>query len=99
MERILREYEETKRDTGYLNARSRMQYLHNKLAHIKQCILNFNQQHSQHRKGGLSAASANSINNSINNSNNRNSSSNGGRIFKKSYNNFNNNSAAATGNQ
>ena len=48
MERILREYDEIKRDSTYLNARARMQYLHQKLSHIKTLILAYNQ--SPYRK-------------------------------------------------
>lgn len=43
MEQIIREYDETKRDAYYLNARKRMQYLHTKLTHIKNLILAYDQ--------------------------------------------------------
>lgn len=43
MEQIIREYDETKRDVKYLNARKRMQYLHMKLTHIKNLILAYDQ--------------------------------------------------------
>lgn len=54
MERILREYEEIKRDSTYLNARARMQYLHQKLSHIKTLILAYNQSpyRVKHTSGG-----------------------------------------------
>ena len=60
MERILREYEDIKRDNTYLNARKRMQYLHMKLSHIKSLILNFNQsQFRKHASNRSTSATAN----------------------------------------
>ena len=58
MERILREYDEIKRDSTYLNARARMQYLHQKLSHIKTLILAFNQSpyRVKHTAGGRGLA-------------------------------------------
>ena len=56
MERILREYDEIKRDSTYLNARNRMQYLHQKLSHIKTLILNYNQ--SPYRKHAAAGRSS-----------------------------------------
>ena len=64
MERILREYEEIKRDNTYLNARNRMQYLHTKLSHIKSLILNFTQQSqyrsSKHNRNSNASSNCNS---------------------------------------
>jgi len=64
MERILREYNEIKRDSTYLNARSRMQYLHMKLSHIKSLILNYTNQNQYRKHGSSSSIKLNSLNSS-----------------------------------
>lgn len=75
MERILREYDDIKRDSTYLNARSRMQYLHMKLSHIKSLILNYT---NQYRKHGSSSSSSSIKFNSLN-------SSHGSRIRSRTH--------------
>lgn len=52
MEQIIREYDETKRNADYVNARKRMHYLHMKLTHIKNMIMAYD---SLYKKDGILA--------------------------------------------
>jgi hypothetical protein len=58
MEQIIREYDETKRDAYYLNARKRMQYLHMKLTHIKNLILAYDQLYKKDTHDSVTSGSS-----------------------------------------
>lgn len=87
MERILREYEEIKRDSTYQNARARMQYLHQKLSHIKTLILAYNQspyrKHAAAGRGSVTGAGSANCGNSSSIKFNALSSTAGSRVRGK----------------
>ncbi len=53
MDQIIKEYEDIKNDSKFREARERMLYLHDKLAHVKSLVIEFNKTHP--RKSSISA--------------------------------------------
>lgn len=45
MEQIVKEYEETKNNLNFQQAKNRLLYLHDKLAHIKRLVVDFDMKH------------------------------------------------------
>ncbi|RWS29554.1 RNA polymerase II elongation factor ELL2-like protein [Leptotrombidium deliense] len=50
MDQIIKEYEETKRDAKYVEARRKVAYLHEKLSHIKKLVNNYDKQFPENVK-------------------------------------------------